>query len=457
MKTTNRLAVLFIALCAAAPGIGAGARSVQGEPELPNIIVIVLDAARWDCISLAEGADNATPELEKLAAGAYVFTNAYSPSDYTLPGHFSLFTGLQNLYDPADGKTRYDVEENSIVYQLKALGYLTIGVSANGVLTRKTSRLRYLKPFEAYYNFWEERPASWIAENHLERVMTVLERFEAPPTSRSALIIMSDAEYVVEVVDRILPETREAPLFLFINFMEPHDPYFPPEGFYSIEDEPALADFHSDIVTRPIPPWDTLVTDEKELAELRSRTKQLPYQWLCSVDLSEAHLARYKARYKGCIRYLDSQVGRLFQILRGCGVLENSIVIITADHGEAFGEDGFISHNLGNRYAYEATHRVPLILIPQTKTLEARREIHEKVSIADVVPTLHDILGITYDTAIVSKDPGNSYGRSLARLIEDHCHLHTGNGQFAMKKIPEGQTQTDAELEERLKAMGYLR
>jgi len=281
-------------------------------------------------------------------------------------------------------------------------------------------------------------------------------------TERNVRMIMADGTDVVEATSEELAKAPgDKPLFLFVNFMDAHAPYFPPEETYRLADEKPLLDFYSDYRTRYVPPWETLVKDEQELAALRHRAGQAYAPYLCAVDLGKEHLARYRSRYEACIRHLDTQLGRLFAILEERKLLESSIVVITADHGEAFGEDGFIGHGFHDKYAYEATHHVPLLILPPQRLEDGPRRVEDRVRINDILPTIHAMIGISYDVSALRYGGDNSYGSSLTNYMPGTIRDAGTSPQTAITLTIPGtptgaEEPADDEFSERLRAVGYI-
>jgi arylsulfatase A-like enzyme len=424
-------------------------------PGLPNVILVVLDTVRWDCAGILDQANNDTPVLRRLARGGYVFNKTYSTYDGTKLSHFSIFTGLERMIPP-DGKLgEYDLPENSLPYHLRQLGYFAVGVSANYLLSQQT--LPFLRPFDVYRNICEERTADVIVRNPsmLRRVKSVLDRFDAPFTEGSARLIVSDAVDVLEAVDQAIARRPDsAPLFLFINFMDAHDPYLPSRKFYDLKAEAPLLDFYSDVRTRFIPPWTTIIKDKQKLDELNAKFKVVYRYWSFTADLTEEHVRRYKDRYKAEIRYLDSKLERLFEHLKARGLLEKSLVIITSDHGEAFGEEDLLTHSLGNKYASEVLHHVPLIFLPEKRSTEGPSVVEEQITQTDLLPTLHDILGIDYDADTVKGNTSYSSGKSFAHLLQPRVNVREKQTHLQMQRRQEQEPESDQR--DRLKTLGYL-
>ncbi|HIJ74777.1 MAG TPA: sulfatase-like hydrolase/transferase, partial [Candidatus Hydrogenedentes bacterium] len=330
--------------------------------------------------------------------------------------------------------------------------------------------LKIFEPFDFFYNFFKERSSRLILKNeaYTKRVRGTLDRFNAPMTQFTSTLIVADAGDVVEVVASALgarPTGR--PFFLFVNFMDAHDPYYPPSAFYNVNEEPLVYDFCSDLRMRPVPTFERLkkgIKDEDRLSELDKKYALVTRPWMIAADLRPSQMALYRARYKASIRFLDNQIGALHALLEDQGLYENSIFFVLADHGEAFGENDLLTHSLPPGYTpKEVTQRVPFILVPEIKDVQERIEIHDTVCINAVTPTLHEVLGIRYDTAVAEQDPHTEYGSSLMDMATDDEQVRrhfrpreTGLELMMRNDVCEDLEAPEAERIEALQTMGYI-
>ena len=127
------------------------------------------------------------------------------------------------------------------------------------------------------------------------------------------------------------------PALVFLNFMDAHDPYFPPPEFYDKGAEPPLDGFDSDVRHRSIPSWMSnpdRIEDEQQRRDFRRRLANVSKrEWSLTDDLSTAALARYRERYRAELSYLDSELAKTVSILKKHGFWKNSLIVITSDHG----------------------------------------------------------------------------------------------------------------------------
>ena len=440
MRTARGIAPLLRVTCSVAL---AAARAASGAPPAidarPDIVLVVLDTVRASAVSLEPGSRK-TPNLARLAERGVRFEQAYATHDNTRASHFSLFTGL---YDGVDGAR--DVPENSLVHHLRRAGYRSVGVSANGNVF--PDGMASVRPFERFENLYRAEPREvadpWVAQ--------MLERYRVRAEPHVTGLLRARAARVVERVDALL-EGVEGPRFVFVNFMDAHDPYLPPADFHALAEEPPLAGFDPDLRGRETAPE---LRDPSRIrdAARRAHVEQLlrwthGRAWQLAIDLPPAHLRRYEARYLAEMRGLDADLEGLWQVLRRRALFERSLVIVVSDHGECFGERDLVTHGHSDAGDPACVHHVPLLVL--TPSARAQHRVARRVSIADLAPTVYALVGID-DTAW--RRSGLRYGTSLAGEL--------GLAAPAARLRLEPRTgapdlERDRAAEERLRALGYV-
>jgi arylsulfatase A-like enzyme len=307
----------------------------------PNLVLVVLDTVRADRLGCYGHERDTTPRLDTFAeAHATRFTNARSSSSWTLPSHATLLTGLfpaeHGATHPRAGRDeatmapawpaqplREDAE--TVAMQLHARGWQTAAVVSNPLYLRHEFGLD--RGFERY----DDREAS------------LLWRYSALPQIFGFHVWVGrrgyrDARTITDLALRWLErERRGGPFFLMLNYMEAHAPYLPEAPF--------------DRVFGPEHPEDPL-RPEEHLEEL----------------LYDRELAA-----------LDDQVGRLLDGLERLDLFDGTTVVITSDHGEAFGEHGFRKHDWT---VFDEVVLVPLLVKPAGERAAASDDTH--VTGADV-------------------------------------------------------------------------
>jgi arylsulfatase A-like enzyme len=426
----RRISLLLFLLAACNPN--------RGEPEaaLPNIVVIVLDTVRASAITPA-----ATPVLQDLGARGVVFDNAFATHDATPASHFSIFTGLR---DGMGGPL--DHAENTLQYALAKLGYDTLAVIANGNVSPAV--LRTAGGFNRLRNVHDEYLAQRPAD--LDAIVAAAgARFGLPDTEQSRVILAADASHIRSALAAELPNIRR-PLFLFINLIDAHDPYVPPEPF---SDDPPPG-FAPDPRSRPLPATyrdPNLLPPSQRETFWRLETALSGGVWRISWDLSRAELATYERRYLAEVSALDAELGRLLELLSTAGVMDRSLLVVTADHGECFGERGLLTHSFSGLGDPDCVLHVPMVIAPPEATGPPSR-VAERVSIADLAPTIYQAAGV--DDAALREIAG--YGRSLGALLGPGFRKRPTMTRLEPLRRRPGGDGIDAKQRERLRMLGYV-
>ncbi len=295
-------------------------RPAAREPaaDAANLLLIVLDTVRADHLSFYGHERETTPSIDAFAREhAVAYLNARSSCSETVPSHASLFTGLQArpaqyLFARPESP---EAQRPTLADILREQGYRTGAIIANGMLTHELGLDRGFEHYDDRKSAWV---GSYLALGQLRGKHLLLGH---KPYRDGAVITALALSWIDSVA-------RDGPFFLAVNYMDAHGPYIPP---------PPYDRFFGDDAPR-----DPLVNDEVELFPLL---------------------------YDRSLRYLDEQVARLLAGLEERGLFDPTIVILTSDHGEAFGEHGLWSHGW---MLYEELIRVPLFVKPITARAEAR-------------------------------------------------------------------------------------
>lgn len=350
---------------------------------VPNIVMLVLDTVRQDHLSVYGYERRTTPNLERLAEESTLFHRAIATSDVTLSSHGSLFTGLYpsshgahyaaNAPPMGQGLRR---ECTTMAEVLAKSGYTTAAVVANyGYLGPEFGLMR---GFQHVNSLEPVRLSDGIRNFYLrEGVRRTLRRFmsdwEFFLDSRRSEEINEDAFDILSEAAR-----RKSPLFLFLNYLDAHYPYVPPAPY-----DRKFSGFDPSFT------YSRFDRMQEEVTSLRRKIR----------PSEKAHLI---SQYDGAIAYLDSQLGILFDRLKQLGLYENSLIIVTSDHGEAFGERSLLQHAGVSVYQDEVL--VPLLIKYPGKA--PKTLVTENVSQVDVFPSVLEALGLPV--------PRNIAGKSLA-------------------------------------------
>lgn len=303
----------------------------------PNVLLVVLDAARRDALTPYGAPAEATPTLAALAARGTAVAQAYTTAPWTVPAHTSLFTGRiaseLGLDQIQDGNPRMVIEALASVSDellpsvLGRAGYRCEGFSANLWLSPDTG---FDAGFDEYRYFASER----VLPVEPGRRATLKWAAEGLRAHRDA----GAAAIGAALRSSIAAADPSRPSFWFVNLVECHSPYLPPK------------------------PWNDLGPWGRVQAALDSR-RHLGFESIClaaagRTSIKGAALARMRHLYDRAISYMDAWLADVLAALSARAMLNNTLVIVTADHGESFGENGLMAHgfSLGEQLLH-----VPLI------------------------------------------------------------------------------------------------
>jgi arylsulfatase A-like enzyme len=364
----------------------------------PNILLIVLDATRFDYLSTYGYPRENTPNLERLAEDGILFEKAFAAAPWTPPSHASLFTGTYPSKHGVDvNENLYLSEENRPLAEiLRGNGYRTFGVLPDAHLSRARG---FHKGFQEYIELW--------------RIPYFYPEYDWIDCLMRNLLFGRDKRtyYTNRLIERWLKANWRGkdPFFIFLNYKTAHNSYQPPRAF------------RRKFASRPGPAVD--------MPKVKYYSREGGYPYMARrFDVTEEEFAILKSWYAGAIAYMDFRLGELIQTLKNAGAYENTLIIVTADHGENFGE-----HHLGYHMfcLYETLIRVPLIM-SWPAGLPRGRRIGGLVSLTDVVPTLVDLLDLKGEG---SDSDGTSLVPFDQRQYHDHIFAEFGRPHYMLKRL----------------------
>lgn len=322
-----------------------------------SVVLVLLDAAAAAHFSYAGYERSTTPNIDALAAESVVFESGYAPAASTPHSVYSLLTSLHSFIAEEAGlrgerEEPFRVTETTLLMpELLAPAFAhRSGISGNVWFGPDFGLDR---GFTHFAGAWD---ATVVADTTQRAGGRVLDLFRAD-----------------------LAEWGAGPAFSYVHFLEPHSPYTPPDPF-ARKFHPTAID-SLDATSRALMPW-------------RLDPPPRPQQEMT------------RALYDANLAYVDSLVGELVTALRARGVWDNTVLVLTADHGEAFWQHGVWGHG---RHIYEEFVHIPfLVRIPGVEGLAGRR-VEEVVSLKDLLPTFLDLLELP--------TPAILEGRSLLPLI----------------------------------------
>jgi arylsulfatase A-like enzyme len=373
-RAARRVAPAVAILAAVAAGVvfwrfarmesSAYAALPVAEEGAPNILLLVLDTVRARSLGLHGGDPAVSPALDGLAGTSVVFDRAMATSPWTLPSHGSMFTGLLPHELSVGWTSPLDDAEPTLAERLANRGYATAGFVANLSYTARPFGLD--RGFARYEDF----PVSFgqmVLSTSIGRTVTTMDWLRAV-LDRHELLNRKTAADINEDFLGWADDRPDRPFFAFLNYFDAHEPYEPPADIW---DEVA-----------PGYRRETIGHRHNLLRGVNARRLE---KW----QMPSVHVPLELALYEGAIRSLDLEIGRLMEELEGRGLLQNTVVVITSDHGEHFGEHDLFEHG---QSLYQAAVHVPLIVRPAGGIAGGRRVVRP-VSIRDIPSTLLDMAG----------------------------------------------------------------
>ncbi|MCW5893541.1 MAG: sulfatase-like hydrolase/transferase [bacterium] len=368
--------VALLVVLLGAGGVGA-ARGFTGGPEAPqnaatlasgsrpNIVLVLIDTLRADHLGTYGYSRPTSPNIDAFAADAVLFEQAFSQSSWTKPAMASLLTGHYPSMHQTNLEQQKLPESETIVTQLlRDQGYRTAVLSGNPWITPDYG---FGRGVDHFYSIYDERFARvTLFMNALKRIskqtggrnwiynkVKLLVQGELSTTARD--------EVLTTEASRWLDANHDRPFYMHVHYMSPHHPYDPP------------------------PPYDKWVPD-KSAKPVTYYPKKSYFPFDEGQAIPEAQREDMIARYDGDILFVDTVFQKLLGKLKSLGILDDTIVIVVADHGEEFYEHKNWGHGQG---LYNELIHVPLI-IRYPKAFQPSR-IGTPVMSVDILPTVLEL------------------------------------------------------------------
>jgi arylsulfatase A-like enzyme len=367
----------------------ATAAPMPAQTQALNVVMIVLDTVRADHMSLYGYNRDTTPNLARLAQRGVRFEQARSTAPWTLPSHASMFTARWPHELELERHAGLDASYPTLAEFFRDHGYATSGFVANRFWCGRESGLA--RGFVEYKDF-PLTPGEVLRSSTLGSLLTrVVDRAQGEFASRITSDVMRKVSHdyqrkdAAEVNREFLDwhtQHGERPFFAFLNYFDAHDPYIVPQGYRK----------H----------FGKFPVSTAEVALLRD------WQKMGSRQLDSTELSLVTDAYDDCIAALDQELGKLFDELGRRGVLDKTLVIVTSDHGEQFGEHGGFRHGVS---LYGSEVHVPLLVLAPTGVPDGRT-VREPVSLRDLPATILDLIGWRGESPFPGTSIASTWGTS---------------------------------------------
>ena len=317
-----------------------------------NVILIVIDTTRFDDISFDPAQPGLTPHLAGLAAQGTTYKKHYAQSSWTLPSMASIITSQMPIQTGvvSYNRAKLDPRAQTLAEIIQRQGLRTAAFSANELVRADTG---FAQGFDSFT------------------------QIHAPLGS-----CLDNGERLNRRVLDWLDQSGEAPFFMWLIYIDPHSPYLPPSDYIGRPPVPKLS-----LLGR----WRAFVSWGPFSRTLTPKAEYVKY---------------YRPLYQGEIQYVDHCIGALLETLKQKGILDQTLVIVTADHGEEFLEHGLLIHGTS---LYEELIHVPLIIYDGAQPQKGKA-VNQITRNLDLFPTILQYLGMEV--------PPQALGSSILPLLD---------------------------------------
>jgi arylsulfatase A-like enzyme len=332
-----------------------------------NVIMVLLDALRPDHLSAYGYEKKTSPNIDELSKDGIIFKNAFTQSTFTREAVASLLSALYPLTHNVGYVNKMSDEIIALPEVMKLFNYKTVAFTSNGFINKDCG---ILQGFDEIYELFRKE-------------------FWGPHNS-------TPGESFIPYIDDWLFNKYKDKYFLFLHFMQPHEPYKAPQSFkiFSSDDPKSVLDGST---------------------YNRNKVKER------GIPITSNDVMHMKHLYDDNIYYIDYVVGKLLHKLKLLDLYDNTMVILLSDHGEEFMEHGGFSHSM---HLYdECLHFTLIIKMPQN--MYKGKEIKSLVQLIDIPNTILEAVGI-------NKTIGQ--GKSLMPLLKEHSNTEVHNAIFASRK-----------------------
>lgn len=350
----------------------------------PNILLLVLDAVRADHVSCYGHDRETTPNIDDLASSGLQYGYAFANSNWTGASHPALFSGLLPSQSGVYGDNMTLPNDVDLLAELLSEGgYRTFATSAGAHIR---SERGYDRGFDEFHETYRVRPS----KDFLDTFLHDRDAFKQLVYSG----IYGHDNYTLYKFNRLqrwVQDGGDTPFFAFVNCKTAHNPYNPPrqykQEFCDRIERPRFEFTERALDKLGYSPQNVRGMDTERLQKLSWQYPILGGDF----EPTDEELDVLTSWYDGAIRYLDERIGHFIDFMNSEGLLEDTHIIITADHGELFGEHGMEKHHDS---LYEPVLHIPLIIHPAEHSTLGSGRVDKTVSLVDLYPTILDLADV---------------------------------------------------------------
>jgi arylsulfatase len=402
--------------------------SESKDNERPNVVLITADQLRRDALGIYKNNIVKTPNIDNIANEGRVFDNHFTQNPVCMPSRWSILTGkYPSSHGIRDNGVLYKGEDlDTLASILKNKGYNTVGVGKMhftpqllykisededwpkgffGLDTRhltddskRGEYLEYLKDQDmSVYKYVLDEGRSKIKEDlksSFEGSFT-----DAPQVYKSNIPVeLHQTSWIADKAVDFINENNNEPFFIWCSFVDPHHPFNPPEPYFSMynpKDMPDLVKNEGVLEDTP----------EHILDMLRGSSTGIPNYNLSKI--TEFGWKQIKSKYYGMVSLIDFNIGKITDALKKNKIFNNTIIIISSDHGELLGDNGLL---FKGPFHYDGLIRVPLIIKWGDRICGGSR-VDKITNHIDLMPTVLSIIGVPV--------PRSVQGSNIEQIIYD--------------------------------------
>jgi len=372
----------------------------------PNVLLIMVDQMRADCLSIMDHPAVDTPNLDQLARGGALFKNAYAATPSCVPARASVLTGMSQA---STGRVGYQDKvplkyEHTIAGEFTKAGYQTQCIGKMHVYpTRNLCGFHNVILHDGYmhYSRFKYNTKTTESQDYVDDYVHWLRERQGSQADLMDLGLDCNSSTVArpwhlpealhptnwvttESIDFLRRRDPDKPFFLKMSYVRPHPPFDPPQAFYDMYHDADLPD-------PPIGDW--AKTEDMNRAGLNPITDR--------GIVPEKRFKRAQAAYYALITQLDHQIGRFLNALREYGVYDDTVILFVSDHGELLGDHHLFRKSL----PYEGSVNVPFIIADPGHHLQIQKnkQVDEVVELRDIMPTLLDAAQVDIPETVEGK------------------------------------------------------
>jgi len=374
----------------------------------PNVLLLMADQLRFDCVGAYGNASIATPHLDRIAREGVRFSAAYSTTPSCTPARSALLTGLGPWRNGLLGygnmaSMPYPVEKGRAMAQA---GYYATSIGKNHYFPLRNAHGYHNLVCDEHCSYWFHKQDAQTEAGWEERCDYEAWFWSQLPDKdpHATGLTWNDYRGLPFVYPEQLHAThwtgetavnflkgyeRDEPFFLKVSFIRPHSPYDAPQRFFD-----RYAD--ADLPTAQVGAWAS-----------RYEPRSGPGNEIWHGKLSAAEIRRSRQGYYGSVSFVDEQIGRILEVLEKRNLLEETLILFVSDHGDMLGDQ-----NLWRKtYGYEASAHIPMLMrLPASMSVRAAGKVMDNpVELRDILPTVLDAAGAPV--------PESLEGRSLLELV----------------------------------------